>query len=955
MPWKPLDEHDSFATLGWYVLDWIQENLTVYDGPTIGEPLALTQEQANFVLRLYEVDPKFEGPATRPGERHMRRGRLVRRALLSRPKGHGKSPLVAALCLVEALADVVMDGWDANGQPVGRPWHDIGLKPLVQIVAVSEDQPLALDTPVRTPNGWTTIGQIEAGEQVFDSRGEAVTVARTTPVFTDLDCYEVTFDDGAQIVCSANHGWTVDRAHSRGHRTETMTTEQMADHLARGLRQAQLRIPLVAQQGETANLPIPPYLLGLWLGDGTTGDASIAFNWDDLVEELALIKECVEPWETVTVRRWRDTRSALMRVKRKDGICPRGHDYSEGSPNRTIYSGFPACRKCCSGSRLGRREPILPTLRERLRSAGLLGNKHIPQQYLYASYEQRMELLRGLVDSDGCISTKGQAHFVNADVELFDQVCELLTTLGFRWYVTRSTGRTARLVRWMPRPHEAVAKLSRKYSRQSNDDKPLSRYRRVTSVTPVDPVPVRCIGIDTPDHLFLAGRHCVPTHNTANTWMPCIDMARNSPVYDNYNIEPMETFINVPRGRIEAVTSAGLSREGFRPVATMLDQTESWLESNGGWRLARTIRRNTMKTGGMTIETPNAFEPGEESVAEQSWHAHQTQLKGKNRSRKRDLLLDHREASATTDVYDHDSLYAGLLEAYGDSAADNGGWVNVESVIDEYYDPNTDPQEARRYFLNQITHASDSFLSAPELAACVEPKAVKPGSPIVLGFDGSEGRSKGKADATALVAVRLEDGYAWQVLIREPPNNPKQARDWTAPVFEFDMAVQQMHRDFKVVAFYADPTGWEAMVSRWEEQFGRKYKFKAGGDGKHPIMAWPRSKTAQVVHVIKRLKASVLASGQARTAAVTSALGDKRAMQGVGEFTYDGSFELTQHLLNARMRKSTTGYLLAKDFPESPRKIDGAYALVLAWKAYLDAVAQGLDKKIIKREVVTLG
>lgn len=583
MPWKPLDEHDTFPTLGWYALDWIYDNLTVYDGPSLGEPLSFTQEQANFVLKFYEVDPRFEGPATRVGERHLRRGRLVRRALLSRPKGWGKSPLVAAICLLEALGDVVMDGWDAAGQPVGRPWDSIGLKPLVQIVAVSEDQ-------------------------------------------------------------------------------------------------------------------------------------------------------------------------------------------------------------------------------------------------------------------------------------------------------------------------------------------------------------------------------------TANTWMPCIDMSRNSPVYDNYDIEPMETFINVPRGRIEAVTSAGLSREGFRPVFTAMDQTESWLQSNGGWRLARTIRRNTMKTGGSTIETPNAFEPGEESIAEQSWHAHQTQLKGKNRSRKRDLLLDHREADPMTDIYDEESLRRGLIEAYGDSAAENGGWVNIEGVIDEFWDENTDVQEARRYFLNQITHASDSFLSAPELQACVEPKPVDMGTPIVLGFDGSEGRSKGKADATALIAVRLSDGYAWQVLIREPPNNPKQAREWTAPVFEFDMAVQQCFRDFKVVGFYADPSGWEAHVSRWEELYGRKLKVRAGGEGNHPIMAWPRGKTTNVVPYVKRIKASILASGQARVRALAEANGDKTVLKNVGEFTYDGSHELTQHLLNARMRKHNTGYLLSKDFPESPRKIDGAYALVLAWKARLDAVAKGLDRQARPaREVVTLG
>jgi hypothetical protein len=319
------------------------------------------------------------------------------------------------------------------------------------------------------------------------------------------------------------------------------------------------------------------------------------------------------------------------------------------------------------------------------------------------------------------------------------------------------------------------------------------------------------------------------------------------------------------------------------------------------------------------------------------------------------LLLDHREADPMTDIYDEESLRRGLIHAYGDSAAENGGWVNIDGVIDEFWDENTDVQEARRYFLNQITHASDSFLSAQELRACVEPKPVDLGTPIVLGFDGSRGRSKGKADATALIAVRISDGYAWQVLIREPPNNAKQAREWTAPVFEFDMAVAQCFRDFKVVGFYADPSGWEAHVSRWEEQYGKKLKVKAGGEGSHPIMAWPRGKTTNVVPYIKRIKASILASGQARTSALTLSGGDKNGVKGIGEFTYDGSHEFTQQLLNARMRKSTNGYLLAKDFPESPRKIDAAYALVLAWKARLDALAKGLDRQAVVREVVTLG
>src|SRR5690606_842117 len=102
------------------------------------------------------------------------------------------------------------------------------------------------------------------------------------------------------------------------------------------------------------------------------------------------------------------------------------------------------------------------------------------------------------------------------------------------------------------------------------------------------------------------------------------------------------------------------------------------------------------------------------------------------------ILFDHREAPADTDPTDRDSLHAGLAFAYGDSADVSGGWVNLDRLIAEYWDPDTDPQDARRFYLNQITHASDSWLSQPEVAAVVDAsKVVADRDMIVLGFDGS--------------------------------------------------------------------------------------------------------------------------------------------------------------------------------------------------------------------------
>src|SRR5205807_264469 len=118
----------------------------------------------------------------------------------------------------------------------------------------------------------------------------------------------------------------------------------------------------------------------------------------------------------------------------------------------------------------------------------------------------------------------------------------------------------------------------------------------------------------------------VSEDQTANTWDPLLEMARHGPVLDAFAIEPLESFVNVPDGRVEFTTSAASSREGFRPVFSVFDQTESWLPNNGGRKLAATIRRNLTKVNGASVETPDAFVPGEDSVAERSFEAWKKQI-----------------------------------------------------------------------------------------------------------------------------------------------------------------------------------------------------------------------------------------------------------------------------------------------------------------------------------------
>lgn len=402
---------------------------------------------------------------------------------------------------------------------------------------------------------------------------------------------------------------------------------------------------------------------------------------------------------------------------------------------------------------------------------------------------------------------------------------------------------------------------------------------------------------------------------TRNAFDPVLEMIRQGPIMDYYSVDPMETFVALPKGRIEYITAAGTSKEGQRPVFAALDQTESWHKSNGGINLAAVIRRNLSGTGGASIETPNAYRPGSGSVAEQSFAYAQAIEEG--RTRDDGLLMDHQEAPADTDMSDDDSLRAGLLVAYGDSAIEAGGWVDVERIMRDIRDPATDPQDARQYFLNQVTHASDSWVSKPEIMAAVDlDKHVAPGDTITLGFDGSRGRNKGKADATALVGMRVRDKHLFTIGVWEKRDNDPQ--DWTPNPAEIDAVVREVRETYSVVGFYADPSGWTGQVAEWEALFAQDLKVRASRDA--PISAWPRGKDTRVSTHVEML----------RQALVT------------GEVTWDGSSALMRHMLNARRRALRRGgYLIYKQFPDSPDKIDAAYASIMAYKACLDFISSG--------------
>ncbi len=353
-----------------------------------------------------------------------------------------------------------------------------------------EGKALALDTEIPTPWGWTRMEYLEVGDEVFDMHGQPTKVVATTDVMTDRACYEVELSDGSRIVADAQHQWvTLTRAErrlrSRGGPLEPSirTTEELAASLRVG-NEWNHHIPLAgpAQYGWHDELPVDPYVLGIWLGDGTTTKAEITTADPEVVEEIRRAGYPIH--KTAAKYGWRIGLGPEDRVRNAKG------QYSSGDGLQGVLGRW-----------------------------GLLRAKHVPDAYLMAGYEQRLALLQGLMDSDGYVDEVGRCEFVSTLEHLSDAVVELAASLGLR-PVKRKKRVTLHGIEQSPAyqvkftPHLPVFRLPRKAARLAPKLRP-SRFRAVVAVRPTATVPVRCIEVAAASGTYLVGRTYVPTHNSS--------------------------------------------------------------------------------------------------------------------------------------------------------------------------------------------------------------------------------------------------------------------------------------------------------------------------------------------------------------------------------------------------------------------------------------------------------
>lgn len=417
-----------------------------------------------------------------------------------------------------------------------------------------------------------------------------------------------------------------------------------------------------------------------------------------------------------------------------------------------------------------------------------------------------------------------------------------------------------------------------------------------------------------------------------NTWAPLLDMLTRGPVVDNYpGLEPMGSFVNLPFGRIQKRTAAAGSAKGAPAVFVVCDQTEEWTPSNGGRNLFNKLKNNVIKRGGHLVESPNAYTPGMDSVAETSMQAFLAVQGGRARIES-GLMFDHREAPAETDMTDGDSLMAGLSVAYGDSAdveycaihnppCKRPGWVDLDHIRSSIWEPDADPQVSRSDWLNQVTHASDSWLSQPEWAACADAsRHLADGDLVTLGFDGSI-----RDDTSALVACRVSDGHL--ELLELWGRRPHDPDDWQVDREAVDGAVAAAFDRYDVAGFYCDPALWQDYVDRWTQRYGGTVRVRASQP--RPLEWWTNRTTAMVA-ALERFHTAVMA----------------------GSLSHTGDSVLAAHVLNARRRAGRAGITIAKEHPKSARKIDAAMAAALAYECRSDAVAGGVGSEPVRATFV---
>lgn len=852
-------------TLGYHAAAWMMDNLVQPNGPRAGQPFIPTDRQIEFLAHFYALNHK---------------GSFVYRQGIRRlAKGSGK-------------------GCDLRHK-------------------------------ILTVDGWKRFGDLAVGDYVFHPSGKPTKVTQLHPI-DQWDTWEVEVSDGTVLTLTGEHMFTVDEFIGGPKRKRrTLDVRAMAGEgltfdrpLTKGSTKAtkagvgKFALPETEPlEFPERDLPVDPWVLGYWLGDGGQNSGTATADVDDIPHV-------------------------------RERVRAAGYDIGSISIKKT-------------GGR-ARQFTILGLVKD-LRKAGVLQDKHIPEEYLYASVEQRRALIQGLMDSDGYIDKKGSAEYCQVRKQIADGMAFLLRSMGVKVNVRESeaklygrvTGPRYRLT-FKPYKHQKLVTLPRRAERvQEQRRKPIPRV--IKDVRRVAPVDARCITVAAEDGLYLVGETMVVTHNSPFAAalclfellgpcrfdrfdrhepfgvrakpmsMPLVQIVATSEnqtqntirmvrafcqkkghLARKYDLEVAKTFIETPGGgKLQQMTSSAHSMEGGEVSFVVGDELEHWLPAQGGPAMLQTIQQNAAKMGGRFMGTCNAWVPGEQSSAEAIFDAWCDQEDGLTRGKTK-ILYDARIAPPNTVLTDEpEGGQVGLTEALK-YVYEDCPWVNLESIKEQIWSPEYPESRSIRFFLNRPNAAEASWITLEEWTLLRKPdREVKKGEPIVMFFDGSKSN-----DHTALVGCCMEDGHIFKIGHWKPEGALK-----VVNVAAVDAAVRKAFNDYDVVAFWADVREWESFTrTAWPEEFGENLILPAvrGGMSASPI-AWDmRSHAYQFAEAAETAFTEI----QQQT------------------FTHDGDSALGEHVSNCRVNEFKGRWSVKKESPKSSKKIDLAVCMIGARMLY---------------------
>lgn len=493
----------------------------------------------------------------------------------------------------ETVDQIMPDAYAAVGEAAYR---SIGLRPYkVQIMGAialnegkiaemktGEGKSCSLDTPIPTPEGWKTAGDIKVGDVMFGRNGKPTKVLGVYPQ-GKKQIYEVHLSDGRMVEVADEHLWSVYQAGRKG-----LKTLNTADMYNKGLREGKsyrFRLPMNdAVEYADATLPVEPYVLGAFLGNGCKDSQhalALSSGNEFVPNEIARIIEC----------KTRKRKSAhTWYFYKEDGSRFLSKDFDDE------YDLLLTQTKC--------------------------GDKYIPDIYKTASIEQRWALLQGLFDTDGCIEDKDRFHltYSTTSAKLRDDICEVIYSLGMScsWWMSRKAGvRTAKSDQYTINVNidndmkkkffRYPFKLERALmaEKAGNKRKHYDRIAIKDIVKKEEEAEMVCFTVDNEEHLFLCGNYVV-THNTLVAALPAyLNALEGKGVHvvtvndylaerDAEDIGRIHRFMGLTVGCILKTTSPEEKKKEYAKDITYITNTElgfDYLRDNMAQRMEDKMQR----------------------------------------------------------------------------------------------------------------------------------------------------------------------------------------------------------------------------------------------------------------------------------------------------------------------------------------------------------------------------